>query len=211
MLSKRAHSLSVFIFCSTVAGQGAAQQFSFLDDSVLSRLSADEMASLRTTINAGLDSSPDAELILWNSPTSDRSGRIMPKFSYATNGTVCRRTLFQFEESGRAGQIYRFDLCQQQQQWLIANSPATFRGKERDELEIFLSSALEKQQTGLPLTWRGMESGHSAVIVPLVNEAELAENCRTAALTLIDREGQVLSGRYRFCLNSTEEWEYSPL
>lgn len=202
--------VALFIAVVTTSLYASAQRFSFLDDTVLSGLSSAEIQSFRDLVRITLDESPDTELILWRSPSGQKEGKILPRFTYETNGTICRRTSFQVSEVDGRLENYRFDLCQSEDGWGIANSPGTFTGPDRERLENFLSKALDELEDGLPLTWTGRELGHNAVIVPIATEDPIDNNCRLAALTIIDREGQALNGQYQFCKNESDAWEYKP-
>ena len=203
-------TLVLVILGNTVSIGVYAQGFGFLDESVLEALNDDELASFKALIRQTLNAAPDSEVIDWQSPDGSKAGKILPRFSYETNDTVCRRSVFQVSEVDGRSENYRFDLCQQGDNWVIAEAPATLSRAEREQLEEFLIAALEQQEDGLPLSWTGSRSGHNAVIVPIATGSEVSANCRLTAITVIDRDGQALNGQYQFCKNNEAEWEYQP-
>ncbi len=185
------------------------QSLGFLQDTVLGSLTEVEVDSFKALIRETLYDSPDAMVIEWSSPDGSKAGKVLPRFTYETNGRLCRRSLFQVGEVDGRRENYRFDLCQIEGGWEVAEAPASLSSRDRERLQEFIVNSLEQQEDGLPLNWNSGGSGHNAVIVPLAM-ADVAENCRMAAITLVDRGGQSLNGRYLFCKNSAGEWEYEP-
>ncbi|NKB34884.1 MAG: hypothetical protein GKR91_17450 [Pseudomonadales bacterium] len=190
--------------------QAGAQQLDFLRESVLSSLDERDVTSLRAQIREALDQAPDAEVIDWNSPDGNKAGKILVRFSYETNDRLCRRSLFQVSETNGRRENFRFDLCQTDSGWEIAETPGILSQRDRDQLRAFVVDVLDNQEDGLPLSWSGRRSRNNAVVVPLTTDSDVAENCRLTAITLIDQQGQSLNGQYLFCKNAQGEWEYSP-
>lgn len=206
------HALSLLtVFCGLLFGEPAqATVWRFLQDSFLYNMSSEDVASFRATVRATLDDAPDAQVINWTSPDGRRVGRIFPRFSYESGGTLCRRTLFRVAIRGQRPETYRFDLCQQEEGWEVVAGPASLSGEDRRNATQFLHQALTHQETGHPITWTGLESGHSATVVPLNDPVLEAPGCRMAAISLIDRDGRSISGRYRFCTTDDGSWTYAP-
>jgi len=208
-MKKQMLQLSLFS-CLVLTAVNSQAQFLFLEDTVLGELSAEEIASFKAFARTALDSAPDMQILDWNSPDAQKTGKLMTRFTYRSNGTTCRRAFFQVaERSGRA-ENYRFDLCRQPEGWLIVEATANFSTAERRELEQFIDTVIENEQVGVPVTWTGSRSEHSAVVVPLPSGSAASANCRKAAVTLIDRGGSSISGQYLFCRESVNDrWEYS--
>ena len=150
------------------------------------------------------------KILIWESPSEQKTGKLMTRFTYNSGGTTCRRAFFQVADQNGRAENYRFDLCRHPDGWLIVEAAANFSSAERRELEQFIDTVIENEVVGVPVTWTGTRSGHSAVVVPLPNNQGVSPNCRNAAVTLIDRGGSSISGRYLFCRESmNDSWQYS--
>ena len=193
-------SLGVFSITAQASG------LRFLNNTVLASLSEEEVTSFRGVIRQTLNDSPDAKLINWQSPTGKKAGKILPKFSYETNGVQCRRTLFQVSEIEGRKENYRFDICQNTQGWEVVAAPKKMSKQNHDLASAFLNNVLDQQELGQPASWVGVDNEHSAVVVPLSD----SDGCRIAAISLSDNEGRRLDGQYRFCKAQEGEWQYSP-
>ena len=194
------------IGCFSLTSQAAGLRF--LNNTVLADLTSEEVTSFKTTIRKALDKAPDAKVIKWQSPTAKKAGKILPKFSYQTNGVQCRRTLFQLSEEveGRK-ENYRFDICQNATGWEVVAAPSKL---SKDNLRLavaFLNKALDHQEVGQPASWVAADAENSAVVVPL---SETENNCRSAAISLGDKAGRRSDGQYRFCKNAQGDWDYKP-
>ena len=60
------------LLLTTISVQAVGQRLSFWHNSILAEMSEEEITSL----------------IEWQSPCGERGGRILPKFSYETNGKL---------------------------------------------------------------------------------------------------------------------------
>ena len=192
----------LFLMASTVHSAGLG----FLEDTVLASLDEKEVASFKQLIRKTLDQTPDTKLIHWRSPSSEKAGKILPKYSYQTAGLNCRRALFQLSDAKKRKENYRFDICQRNGGWEVVSSPLSLSKQSQQSLTFFMNQVLSGQELGQPASWRAVDKTHSAVIVPLSEE----DGCRSAAISLSDTAGHTLDGQYRFCETAKGEWQYQP-
>jgi len=205
-----AQKLILLIGLALLAQWSSAQRYGFLHYSVLRDFTADDVSAFKEFARNGLDSLPDGQVIDWESPSGQKTGKLAARFTYQSNGTTCRRASFQVADQRDGAENYRFDLCREPEGWRIVEAPANLNAAERAELESVINTVIGNGEQGVPVTWTGSGSGHQAVIVPLA-PMETA-GCRNASVTLIDRGGNSLSGQYRFCRDDDSGlWEYSRL
>lgn len=195
---------SLLFFATTHAH---AQGWAFWRDSPFANMNEEDMESFRSEIQKALEEAPDREVISWEAPSGERTGKIVSRLTYESHGKTCRRLAFQMTE-GDMKQSHHFDMCKGDSEWEVVAAPVNFSQSEQTQLREFLTTVLEQQDRGIPIAWTGSESKSTVVVVPLDDQQEDA--CRNAAIN-INREGiQQLSGQYRFCTEDDGEWHYRP-
>lgn len=208
------HLLFALILFITTASTAQAQRLGFWSESILSDFSAEEIASFRAVIRDTLANSPDTETILWSSPEGNHGGKILPQFSYESNGRTCRRTLFQANEgNAQRKENYRFDVCQADDgSWEIAAPFVELSDEETQQLETFVVGMLNHEIADHPMSWRGADSNAVVVIVVLDPVLDTADpGCRRAAANLTTGSGDAaVNGQFRFCRGPDGNWDYQP-
>lgn len=207
--SKAVQQLIALVFLTSLSQLAIAQRYGFLGEGVLHDFTSEDVAAFREFVRNGLDAVPDMQVIDWESPSGRKSGRLLPRFTYQSKGSTCRRAAFQVSGERDRAENFRFDLCRESGGWVVVEAPANLNGTDRRELEQFVDTVIENGEQGVSSTWISSRSGHQAVIVPLtMTPADV--DCRDAAVTLIDRSGNSIGGQYLFCRDDVSGfWEYS--
>jgi len=199
------------LMCAMAALPTAAQPIRFWQTSVLADFSDAEVESFKATINKALEQSPDTEIIEWTSPSGKMAGKIRPRYTYESNGLLCRRTSFQVSEDAeeKRKENYRFDICKGDDGWGVYTSPVQFTETERKSLDSFLRQVLDNEDENHPIAWHSQESQQSVVIV-LLSAKVSSEGCRNTAAHIDVGDGHSVSGNFRFCKSADKEWHYLP-
>jgi surface antigen len=200
-------SLAASILLLSPLPASAITGLGFLQGSFLLDLSPADAQSFRSAVAGAMDAAPDALVTEWRSADGERRGKIYPKYTYESGGTLCRRTLFQLQRADGPVTRHRFDLCKENDQWHISPPPAPLPKDEQAQVAALLSATLSDGDTGVPVAWQGPASGARMVIVPL---EDAAPDCRGVAVSLEDAEGNRINGNYRFCADADKRWAYTP-
>lgn len=182
-----------------------AGNLSFLADTVVSEFTPAEAKSFRAFIGQKLNTLKDTEKALWKSQESDLQGIIRPNVSFNQEGTPCRQTRFALKGKHDKKMFFNFDVCKQDNQWKIKQSPlARFKAEDWETLNKHLTEALNEGESGFPVSLSLRHVGVTGSIVPLNQSTKQGKTCRDAAISIADSKGHTSSGRYEFCLNDGE-------
>ena len=203
--------LTAFAFiCASTPASATLYGWRFMQDGFLYGISEEEAAAFKQSVKGALEASADKHVVTWKSEDGDRPGKILPRFTYTSRGTTCRRTLFQLELDEGPTSVFRLDICTGDSGWEVFDPPAKLSQADADHAEQFLRGALSTVTHHEPVTWHAEESGHSASVVILDPMVNAPGECRNTAISLLDSKGRSISGRYAFCLNDEGIWKYKP-
>lgn len=191
----------IFLGCMFLlfAASAHAANLAFLKDSVLTRLSPDDVASFRQLVLHSLQTVPDQEEVFWQGDSGVR-GKLKPLFTYRFDERDCRRLRLAFISDKHKSESYKFDICQQGEGWRIADTPAShFSEQTWQHLKEEFIYALDEGADGYPVSWIDSSSDASGVIVPLNTLQRAGQTCRQVAVSLIDHKGRTSDGSYLFC------------
>ncbi len=182
-----------------IATSSYAANMRFLTESVLSEFEKEELLDFKAFVRGALDTLKDQEVVTWKAKNSPLSGKLKTKFTYQSNGTTCRRSLFLIANKTKK-EPYKFEICKNGDRWEIQDTPA--RHFKKQDWEIMRSSivqALDHSDPGTPFSWHNKHSGHSGSQVVVATETTEQGLCRKIAITIFGGQGKSSNGVYAFC------------
>lgn len=110
--------LSSFIACLSLTGIVAASNYTFLNDSAITRFTSKDNQLMQANIFNALDHTADGKKSSWKNPASGAWGYAMPYKTTKAEGTVCRHLTIYNEAAHIPGkQTYTF--CKLKGKWKI--------------------------------------------------------------------------------------------
>ncbi len=201
-------SLSLFVAFCIVTPAATALNISFLKNSVLSRLSKTEMMDFRANVSRALISAGDGTVLTWESESGKFIAKVLFRATYINNGDLtCRRVLFRIGEQDRVPERYRFDLCNNEDQWRFSEtSVSSFTPAEWSYLKRIAIETLDTEPDATAVSWFYRKTGNAGVITPLSTQERDGKKCREASFSIISRSGDTFDGNYTFCKQEGGEW-----
>ena len=179
----------------------------FLNDSVLTKLSKEDVVEFKRFVRTSLDTLEDKKIVVWTSSTSDNSGKFKAQFTYMSNGTTCRRTKF-IVSDGVKREPFQFEICKSKDGWAIQETAAKdFKKSDWTILTASIREALESGADGHPFSWFNDTTGNSGSSVPVSSEISTDQECRKLAITVFNKRGRSSNGLYTFCKTSEQNWK----
>ncbi len=207
-MNRLALLLSFFIAFCAFTPVASALNISFLKNSVLSRFSRTEMTDFRANVSQALSNANDGSVLAWESDSGKFSARVLFRATYINNGDLtCRRVLFKISEGDMMPERYRFDLCNNQDQWRFSQtSVSSFTSDEWSYLKNIATETLNNEPDAVSVSWFYRKTGNAGVITPLTTEETDGKKCREATFSIISRSGDTFDGNYTFCKRVGEDW-----
>lgn len=199
--------LSMALLVIPVTGYAANLQF--LEKSLMTQLSAQEITALKQEVGDVLNKTPDQKIINWTSAKSGIQVQIKPKVSFNEGAMECRRTLFKLSKADIKPEYYRFDICRDaDKKWQVKDSLIRQLTREdRKILEDTLNEVLASDNSNkLPASWFNPVSKNSGVVVPITVLTKAGVTCREVAISIINSNGGTMDGHYTFCKKG-DDWE----
>ncbi|NVK40646.1 MAG: hypothetical protein HWE39_05325 [Oceanospirillaceae bacterium] len=184
-----------------------ASNILFLGNSIFADLSEADTQAIKASVRQALDASPDQSRTVWSNEKGDIKVAVTPKVSYEIDGQPCRRTELRMAGERRANERYLFELCKTDEGWAFSPSPInSFTDQDREIFSAHLQETLESGVDGIPSSWVNPKTGNSAVVVPVRTVPAAGQQCREAAITLMDKRQRTADGRYTFCRGDDGSW-----
>ncbi len=186
-----------------------ALNFSFLKYSALNRFTDSEMAAFRGVVSDSMTNARDGQVVEWQSESGKVSAKMLFRATYVNEGTTtCRRVLFKISDGLRPPENYKFDLCNNEEQWVFSQtSVSSFTVDDWTYLKDIAVEALENGKDGSPVSWYFRKTGNSGVVTPLSTTRIEGTICRETAFSIISRQGQTFDGRYELCQQESGDWK----
>ena len=194
----------IFALCVLlVALPTHAVNLRFLKHSVLSEFSDSEVKEFKIFIRGALDELEDNKTVVWRASESPLAGKFKSEFTYQSNGTTCRRSLFLITNHVKK-EPFRFEICKNGNIWQIQDTPAMYFGKEDWEvMRESLVQTLDQEAIGAHLSWSNKHSGHKGTQVALSIDRDAKKACTALAISIFDMKGRTANGIYTFCKDLT--------
>jgi len=201
--------LIIILFTCSLTSAASAINLRFLKDSVLARFTETEMAEFRTLVSESMSSAPDGKVVEWHSASGKIYARVLFRATYINNkSTRCRRVLFKIGEGDRPPERYKFDLCENEDQWQFSQtSVSSFTTADWSYLNKIAVGALNDESDGTPVSWVYRKTGNSGVVIPLSSIEINGLPCRETSFSIINRSGQTFDGKYTLCKQKSGEWK----
>ncbi len=188
---------------------GHAANLKFLEKSLMTQLSAEEITALKQEVGDVLNKTPDQKIINWTSAKSGIKVQIKPKVSFNEGTTECRRTLFKLSKADIKPEYYRFDICRgEDKKWQVKDS--LIRQLTSEDWKILEATLREVLDSGknnkLPASWFNPATKNSGVVVPMTYLTKAGVPCREVAISIINSNGGTMDGHYTFCKKG-DDWE----
>ncbi len=200
----------LFLVLALLPATGYAVNVRFLEDTVFSRLEKGEVDSLRSTLQETLNSSPDQQVIFWQSDTSTRKSRAKIRYSYLMGESACRYLVIELTEGEDQRDLYHIDLCQRDGKWKVLSTPLSqFTKSQWKSLEEVLQAGLDADETDKPPQWTSTDGKFSAVFKFDLTETASDTICKLTSISVSSQEGDRSTGEYVFC-KVDGDWERRP-
>ncbi|WP_041524160.1 hypothetical protein [Gilvimarinus agarilyticus] len=201
------HRLFITGFTLLLASQTAwGGNIQFLNHSVTSELSRDEVASFKQRIAEALNEAPDLRTINWQSSSSNLRGRVKIKYSYLNDGAECRNAIVDLRNDEDRRDFYHADVCKQGNKWVISQTAASeFSREDWNSLNSTLTETLNNNSDREAGHWQ--YNGHKATLTPVNSFTDDQGNqCRLTSVELTDKSGAHSRGDFSFCKQGNE-WQ----
>lgn len=196
--------LTIGLMC--VALQAQAINLRFLQNSILTDFSKDEIMDFRQFLRKSLDTIEDKKVVEWKASSSSLSGKYKAISSYYVNGILCKRSRFLVANEDKR-EVYQFEICKDDNDWKIQDTPVKSLTKDDiEKIRMTAKIALNHEGEAIPFSWYNPDNGNAGVLVPLLFTDA---NCRNLAITVLNKQGEAANATYLFCRSEKGEWERS--